>query len=96
MNRIGSHPTDAYLSIVCNVPTMPEYSSPSVPREWLAAFAALTITFLADTFLLTGQILLGVMTVVPVVGLYLAWRFVVSFEAIADAQQRLARDTEDE
>jgi hypothetical protein len=50
--------------------------------------------------LVVQQILLGIVIVlqltVLVVVLYLAWRFVVAVEAIADAQQRRAADGEEE
>lgn len=79
---------------------MSDWSPPAVRRSWIVLLAALAVLVLAYALLVVQQILLGVVIVLQltllVVVLYLAWRFVVAVEAIADAQQRRAVDREGE
>lgn len=69
---------------------MPAWSPPSIPRHWLVAVALLSVLWLAYAFLVLQQILLGLIPLIAFAAVYVGWRFLAAFEAIADAQQRLA------
>jgi hypothetical protein len=75
---------------------MANWSPPSVPRTWLVVAAVLYVLLLAYSVLVLGQLLLGVLPGLLFVGLYVLWRFLTAIEAIADAQQRIARQREQE
>jgi hypothetical protein len=69
---------------------MSDWSPPSIPRNWLVAIAVFYILFLAYSILIAGQLLLGILPGFVIVFLYFLWRGLMAVEAIADAQQRLA------
>ncbi len=69
---------------------MSDWSPPSIPRNWLVAIAVFYILFLAYSILIAGQLLLGILPGFVIVLLYFLWRGLMAVEAIADAQQRLA------
>ncbi|WP_254830977.1 hypothetical protein [Haloglomus salinum] len=69
---------------------MSGWSPPSIPRPWLVAALGLYALVVAYSVLIAGQLLLGVVPGLFLVGLYLLWRLLVAVEAIAEAQQRLA------
>jgi hypothetical protein len=69
---------------------MSDWSPPSIPRNWLGAIAVFYVLFLAYSILVSGQLLLGILPGFVIVFLYFLWRGLVAVEAIADAQQRLA------
>ncbi len=68
--------------------------SPSLPAA--IGLTALSALVMAYALLIVQQILLGLMVVTWLLGLYLLWRFLVALEALADAQQRIARQRESE
>jgi hypothetical protein len=69
---------------------MSGWSPPSVPRQWVAMGVAAYLAILAYAVVIAGQLLLGLLPGLLFVGGYFAWRTLRAFEAIADAQQRLA------
>jgi 4-hydroxybenzoate polyprenyltransferase len=69
---------------------MSGWSPPTVPRQWLVLGIVAYLAVLAYAVLIAGQLLLGLLPGLLLAGLYFAWRFLLAFEAIADAQQRLA------
>ena len=75
---------------------MANWSPPSLPRTWLAVAAALYVLVIAYSVLVLGQILLGLLPGIVLGVLYFSWRVLAAVEAIADAQQRLARQREQE
>ena len=74
---------------------MADWSPASIPRNWLIAIALLYILFLAYLTLIVQQLLLGVFPGLVIVFLYFLWRGLVALEAIADAQQRMASQQEE-
>jgi CHASE2 domain-containing sensor protein len=72
------------------------WTPPSIPRHWLAATVILYVLFLGYSIFIAGQLLLGVVPAVAIVSVYLPWRFLVAVEAIADAQQRIASQREED
>lgn len=75
---------------------MSEWSPPSLPPVLRAAGSILIVAILAYAILFTGQLLLALLFVIPLGMLYLLWRALAAFEAIADAHQRIAREMESE
>lgn len=73
---------------------MTDWSPPSIPRPWLIAGVVFYILLLAYSVLITGQLLLGVLPGFLLFGLYFLWRVLAAVEAIADAQQRMAAQEE--
>lgn len=73
---------------------MPDWSPPSIPRPWLLAGVVFYILLLAYLILIAGQLLLGVLPGVLLLGVYFLWRGLAAVEAIADAQQRMAAQEE--
>ena len=53
------------------------------------------IAFLAYSLVIAGQLLLGVFPAFIIVFLYIIWRLLAAVEAIADAQQRIASQQEE-
>lgn len=70
---------------------MSEWSPPTLPRPWLAGIALLYVLLLGYLLVVLQQPLIGVVLGVFLASIYLVWRFLVALEAIAEAQQRLAR-----
>jgi hypothetical protein len=75
---------------------MTNWSPPSLPRRWLAVAAALYALVIAYSVVVLGQLLLGVLPGLLFVSLYVSWRALAAVEAIADAQQRIAHQREQE
>lgn len=75
---------------------MSGWSPPAVPRTWLAGIALLYALLLGYLILVVHQILLGVVVGILLASIYLVWRFIVAVEAIADAQQRIAHQREED
>jgi membrane protein implicated in regulation of membrane protease activity len=75
---------------------MSGWSPPSVPRNWLLVAAVLYAFVLAYSLLIAQQVLLAVFLGLFVASIYLFWRVLRAFEAIADAQQRRAAAAERE
>lgn len=74
---------------------MTDWSPPSIPRNWLVAIVVFYIAFLAYSIVIAGQLLLGVFPAFIIVFLYIIWRALAAVEAIADAQQRIASQQEE-
>jgi len=74
---------------------MSDWSPPTLSRGQLAGIVVGLLAVSAYSLIIVQQILLVVVPAVAVVVLYLAWRFVRAVEAIADAQQRLAADSDE-
>jgi len=74
---------------------MADWSPPSIPRSWLIAIVVFYIAFLAYSLVIAGQLLLGVFPAFIIVFLYIIWRVLAAVEAIADAQQRIASQQEE-
>jgi hypothetical protein len=75
---------------------MSGWSPPTVPRPWLAGAVVVSLAILAYAVVIAGQLLLGLLPPLLLAGLYVSWRLLRAFEAIADAQQRLAAAREEE
>lgn len=75
---------------------MSEWSPPAISRPWLVAIGLGYALVLAYSIVIVHQILLGIFLGFLIASLYLLWRFIAAFEAIADAQQRIARQRERE
>lgn len=75
---------------------MSGWSPPSVPRNWLLIAAVLYALVLAYSLLIVQEVLVALFLGVLVASLYLLWRVLRAFEAIADAQQRRAAAAERE
>lgn len=73
---------------------MANWSPPSIPQRWLVVSALLFVLLVGYSVIVVQQILLAVFPAFGAVALYLLWRFIVAFEAIADAQQRIAEQQE--
>lgn len=73
---------------------MSERSPPAVPQNWLLAAGVLFAVWLAYSFVVIQEILLGALPLVAFAALYLGWRFLVAVEAIADGLQRIADQKE--
>ena len=76
---------------------MSEYARPSVPRGWLVGFVALYVVVLGYSLVLAQSLLIPVSigAVVVVLGVaWLAWRFLIAIESIADSLQRIAQERE--
>ncbi|WP_136716280.1 hypothetical protein [Halorientalis salina] len=74
---------------------MPGYSPPSIPRSWLAGIGLVFALLFGYSLLVVQTPLLVLFPAVLAGLLYVGWRFLVAIEAIADAQQRLARHREE-
>jgi hypothetical protein len=76
---------------------MTEWSPPSIPRPVLAALVLAYLALLGYGLIVVQQVLLfGVLPAIALVTAYVLWRFLVVFEAIADALQRIAAERERE
>ena len=75
---------------------MSEWSRPRLSRPWLVAIGLCYLLVFAYAVVIAGQILFGIWIGVFCGVVYLGWRFVRAFEAIADALQRIARQRETE
>lgn len=75
---------------------MSERSPPTLSRGQLAGIVVGLLAVAAYSLVIAQQLLLVIFPAVAVVVVYLAWRFVVAVEAIADALQRLAAHKPDE
>jgi hypothetical protein len=75
---------------------MASWSPPSIPQQWLVAAAVLYVLLFGYSVLVVGQVLLGILPGIVLAVLYVSWRFLAAVEAIADAQQRIARQRERE
>ncbi|SFS13149.1 hypothetical protein SAMN05216559_4209 [Halomicrobium zhouii] len=73
---------------------MSEWSPPTVPRSWLLVAGVLFVLWLAYAVVIVQQILLGSLPLIAFATLYVGWRFLVAFEAIADGLQRIADQQE--
>lgn len=69
---------------------MSDWSPATVPRPWLVALGLLYVLLLGYAVLVAQVLLGGLLAGALGLVLYLAWRFVVAVEGIADAQQRIA------
>jgi len=74
---------------------MADWSPPSISRNWLIAIVVFYIAFLAYSIVIAGQLLLGIFPAFIIVFLYIIWRALAAVEAIADAQQRIASQQEE-
>ncbi|AXG10522.1 hypothetical protein [Haloplanus rubicundus] len=74
---------------------MTNWSPPSIPRNWFVAIVVFYVLLIAYSVLIVGQLLLGVLSGFVFVFLYFLWRCLVAVEAIADAQQRMAFQQEE-
>lgn len=75
---------------------MSGWSPPSVPRNWLVVALALYAVVLAYAVVIVQRFLLAALVGALVASSYFLWRFLRAFEAIADAQQRMASAQEGE
>lgn len=75
---------------------MSEWSRPQLSRPLLVGISICYLLVFAYAFVIAGEILFAIWIGVFCGVVYLSWRFVVAFEAIADALQRLARQREAE
>jgi hypothetical protein len=75
---------------------MSSWAPPSLPREGVWAIAISYFVFMAYMLLIVQQIFLGIMVGALLVFGYAGWRFLVTFEAIADALHRIADQREQE
>jgi len=69
---------------------MTNWSPPTFARPWLAITLAAYALVLGYSLVIAQQILLGVIVGFWILAVYLLWRVLVAFEAIADAAQRIA------
>jgi hypothetical protein len=74
---------------------MTNWSPPSIPRNWFVAIVVFYVLLIAYSVLIVGQLLLGVLSGFVFVFLYFLWRCLAAVEAIADAQQRMAFQQEE-
>ncbi|MFC7042142.1 hypothetical protein DM826_08370 [Halonotius aquaticus] len=75
---------------------MSDWSPPTLSRGQLAGLIVGLLAVAAYSLVIAQQLLLVIFPAAAVVVVYLAWRFVVAVEAIADALQRLAAHKPDE
>jgi hypothetical protein len=73
---------------------MSEWSRPRLSRPWLVGIGVSYLLVLAYAVVIAQQILFGIWIGVLCGAVYLGWRFVAAFEAIADALQRIAYQRE--
>jgi len=73
---------------------MSDWSRPRLSRPWLVGIGVSYLLILAYAVVIAQQILLGLLIGAVFGVVYLSWRFVAVFEAIADALQRIARQQE--
>jgi hypothetical protein len=73
---------------------MSEWSRPRLSRPWLVGIGICYLLVFAYAFVIAGQILFAIWIGVFCGVVYLGWRFVAAFEAIADALQRIAYQRE--
>jgi len=71
------------------------WSPPTVSRQVLAAVGVGYAVVLAYALLVVQQLLLAVLVGVTLASVYLLYRVLLAFEAIADAQQRMADRAEE-
>lgn len=65
-------------------------------KGWLIGVVGVTVVWLlAALFAVQEFFILGIYPIMLLGGGYFLWRFLVAFEAIADAQQRMARELEE-
>jgi preprotein translocase subunit SecF len=69
---------------------MAGWSPPSVSRQVATVIALLYAAFLVYMLVVVQQLLLALFVGVALGTVYFAYRLLLAFEAIADAQQRLA------
>ena len=74
---------------------MTGWSPPTLSRGQLAGIIVGLLAVAAYSVVIVGQLLLVVFPAAAVVVVYLIWRFVRAVEAIADAQQRRAADSDE-
>ena len=74
---------------------MTGWSPPTLSRGQLAGIIVGLLAVAAYSVVIVGQLLLVVFPAAAVVVVYLIWRFVRAVEAIADAQQRRATDSDE-
>jgi len=75
---------------------MSDWSPPTLSRGQLAGIVVGLLAVAAYSLVIAQQLLLVVFPAAALIAVYLAWRFVVAVEAIADALQRLATQKADE
>jgi len=75
---------------------MSDWSPPTLSRGQLAGITVGLLAVAAYSLVIAQQLLLVVFPAAALIAVYLAWRFVVAVEAIADALQRLATQKADE
>jgi len=73
---------------------MSDWSPPSIPRTWLLVSSVLFVLLFAYSVVILAQPLIVLVLGASIVWFYLLWRFIVAIEAIADAQQRIATQRE--
>lgn len=73
---------------------MSEWSPPGIDRPTRIGIVVATILLAAYSVLVMQQILVVVYILAVGAAIYIGLRFLVAFEAIADAQQRIAVATE--
>ena len=86
----GSRANDTFTWLSDDPRLMSAWSPPTLPRSWLLLSVVPFVAWLAYSLVIIEQLLLGVLPLFAFVAFYLGWRFLAAFEAIADAQQRLA------
>jgi|APHM01.1.fsa_nt_gi hypothetical protein len=74
---------------------MTGWSPPTLSREQRAGIIVGLLAVAAYSVLIVGQLLLVLFPAAVVVVVYLIWRLVRAVEAIADAQQRRAADSDE-
>ena len=74
---------------------MTGWSPPTLSRGQLAGIIVGLLAVAAYSVVIVGQLFLVVLPAAAVVVVYLIWRFVRAVEAIADAQQRRAADSDE-
>lgn len=74
---------------------MTGWSPPTLSRGQIAGIIVGLLAVAAYSVVIVGQLLLVVLPAAAVVVVYLIWRFVRAVEAIADAQQRRAADSDE-
>ena len=73
---------------------MSDWSRPRLSRPVIVGLSICYVLVLAYSLVIAGQILLGLLIGAVFGVVYLGWRFLAAFEAIADALQRLAKHRE--